>query len=484
MLKYLILLLLLISSFKASADECPDLEERYIETMVLTFQGFARQGSEPIWPNFHLTDQPAIFHFQNGHVYALGLNSSASLWEKLMIQQFPVLFCSKYFGSLPPLQPAFPIERQRAFVISLDHGNDTGTPFLPLLTFIHERFHIYQFRTFYKEKVVEAEIADYQNADLLAFVELEHRILTSFLQVNEPEIKLQYLKDYLAISHMRRQLIHPHSVKWEDHQQKMEGLADYVSVKAFQIFPYIPHFNAEEFLLKMRQKKNGGVVTPQDAMKGRHYFVGAVLGWALDFCEVKDWKWRIEKENISLQIMLENILAMNEEEMKKRCLILQETLDWIGIRKQIEQKLESERKEKEKIIQVFTAQEGVVIRMGTPSGHMSSGGTHERIYQVDRKKALVADTSIATSQDQAWTLRFHRIPLIFEEQNGDRMFKLHLHTPLQLNGKQMSLQEILEGYQRELDFISLSLKHEHCELESKRPGKICIEENYISFKFY
>lgn len=481
MIKYLISILIILSSFKIFAQENQDLEERYIEAMALTFQGFEKEGGESIWPNFCLTDYPTIFHFQNKHLYAFGLNPS-SLWENRLIHHSPVLFLSHYPSSLPPLHPAFLFEKQRTFVMSLDHGKDNS--FLPLLTFVHERFHIYQFQAFYKEKVVEAKLNDYQNPDLLAWIELEHHALTSFLQANESETKIEHLKDYVAIGYLRRQFFHPYSIKWEDHQQKMEGLADYVSIKTFQKFPYIPHFNAEEFILKMRQKKNGAIVTTQDAMKERHYFVGAVLGLALDFCRAKDWKSRIEKEEISLHSMLENIFYMNESEKKERCLRLQQQVDWIGIRKHIEQKLESDRKQKEEIIQVFMAQEGVTIHMGTPSGHMSSGGTHERFYQVDQKKALMVDTSIATSQDQAWMLHFYNIPLIFEEQNGDRIFKLPLHTILFLNGKPMSLLELLESNQKQLPFLSLSLKHDYCKLTSKRSGEIFIKEEEISFKFH
>lgn len=482
MLKYIIILLILISPCRIFASEETELEERYIETIALTFHGFAKEGSDAIWPRFHLTDRPAVFHFQNGHVYGFGLTSFSPVWEKRYIHQSFVLFSSEYQTTLPPLQPHFPFEGQRAFVMSLDQG--ARSPYLPLLTFVHERFHLFQFRAFPKEKVVEAEIADYQNVDLLSLIELEHRLLTSFLKTEEKAGKLEYLKDFLAINQMRRQQLHPHTILWEDHQQKMEGLADYVSVKTFQVFPYIPNFKAEEFLLKMRGHKNGDIVNTQDAWKGRHYFVGAALAWALDLCDVQNWKLRIEKENISLQALLESVLTMTEEERNERILRVQERLQLEEIRGQIELVMEKEKKEKEEVLQEFEGLDGIVIHMGTPSGRMSSGGRHEKSCQVDRKKALMADTSVAATQDQLWTLRFYGIPLIFEEPNGDRMFKLHPRTRLQINGQEMSLHAILQGDQRELAFSSLSLKHEHCELESKRPGKLSVEEGMILFQFY
>ena len=483
MSKYFILLILLFANCHLIAIEQIDLEKRYIETMALTFQAFTQEESQLIWPGFTLNDRPVVFHFQNGHLYAFGLRAHSPVWERGVIQNIPVLFSSRYPHVLPPLHPAFPMEREKAFVISLDHGQETS--FLPLLTFIHERFHLYQFRFFYKEKVVEAELANYQNADLLAWIEIENRLLTSFLQTEDEELKRECLKNYLAVSQIRRQLLHPTSIKWEDHQQKMEGLADYVSLKTFQTFPSIPDFKAEEFLLEMRQRKNSGIVTTQDALKGRHYFVGATLAWALDFCNVIDWKWRVEKKNVSLHQMLEEALPMSDEEKEARSLHLQQAFDWGVIRQQIEEKLESDSQAKKEIVQAFAAQEGVIIRMGTPSGSMSAGGRHQKSYQVDRQKALIADTSVATSQDQTWTLRFHAIPLIFEEPNGDRLFKLSPDTVLQLNGEEISLHDILEKEQKEHPFLTLSLKHPHCELNSQRAGKLCVEEDgFLSLQFH
>src|SRR4029077_4416163 len=157
----------------------------------------------------------------------------------------------------------------------------------------------------------------------------------------------------------------------------------------------------------------GLIFSTQDAIKGRHYFVGAALGWALDFCGIVHWKSRIEREDISLQSMLENVFFMEEAEKQERVMRVQKTLNWLEMREKIDQQLNKEKKEGEKVLQTFEAQEGIVIHMGLPSGHMSSGGRHQKSYQVDRLKALLEDTSLSTSQDQSWTLQFKSIPLVF-----------------------------------------------------------------------
>lgn len=482
MLKYFIILITFC--FWAIANDRAAFEQQSMETLALTFQAFEQEDSSTIWPHFHLSDRPAVFHFKNGHVYAMGLVRSMPVWEQRLIQRYPVLFCSQYPISLAPLHPSFPCGKQRAFVFCVDHGDETS--FFPLLTFVHERFHLYQFQFFYKENIREAVAADYQNIDFLAWMELEHRLLTFFLQSSDPTSKLQHLKNYVAVSQTRRQCLQPASVLWEDHLQKMEGLADYVSVKTFQVFDYLPHFNAEEVLLEMRKKKTNGLIfSSQDIMKGRHYFVGAVLGWALDFCGITHWKWRIENEKIALQTMLENALYMEKREKQERLLHVQKTLNWMEIKRQIHQQLEKEKRKGKEILQAFAAQEGIIIRMGTPSGHMSSGGQHQKSCQISRinAKALMHDTSISSSQDQSWTARFTNFPLVFEEQNGERIFKLNPQAVLELDENQISLEKMLQENRIEVHFSSLSLKDDSYELNSKRSGKICIESEAIFLKF-
>jgi hypothetical protein len=464
------------------AHEQEAFESRYIETMALTFQAFEQQGSESIWPHFHLAGRPTVFHFKNGHVYAFGLKRSSPRWESRLVQQHPLLFCEQYPVALAPLHPAFPVEQQRAFVFSLDHGNDSS--FFPLLTFIHERFHLHQFQFFKREKVAKPVSSDYQDVYPLALMELENRLLKQFLEATETKAKMESLKDYLAVSHIRRQQLHPASQMWEDHQQKMEGLADYVSVKTYEVFSYLPQFKAESALLEMRTKKTVGLASlAEDAIKGRHYFVGATLGWALDYCQVPNWKMRIERENISLQALLEEVLFMGDVERQGRLASVQSALNWNQIQADIRQQLDREKREIAQAVQDFEQQEGILVQMGLPSGHLSAGGQNVKTLQIDQAKALWGDTSLSTSQDQSWILRFKAMPLLLEEQNGHRTFKLNPEATIQVDGQKMSLAEIVEKNVSQVPFSSLSLQDEHCELQSTRSGKIVVQDKCVSFLF-
>lgn len=463
---------------------CADFEQRSIETLALTFQSFEEKGADPIWPGFDLASSPAVFHFNNGHVYAFGLKGPLPLWEKRLMNRCPVWYCPSHPASLVPLDPTFRIENQEAFVFCLDHGNDASD--LPLLTFVHERFHLHQFQYFQKGSAGRPLPSDYQTVDQLAWMELENRLLSHFLKTDDRKVKMEGLKDFIAVNQTRRMTMHPASVRWEDHQQMMEGLADYVSVKTFQTFSLIPSFKAEEALLEMRDKKTAGNRSLLlDGIKGRHYFIGAVLALALDDCGTKDWKKRIEAGTVSLLQLLEISMGSDENGRRERVARVKEQLDWAAIQQRIAKHIEKEKKEREQMISSFAKQEGVVINIGIPSGHMSAGGRHAKSCQLDQgRKVYVEDTSTAASEDQSWMLRFKGIPLVIEGLKGERQFKMAPDVILQVDGNLMVLKTVLEkASDKELPFSCIEFQTPFCELSSTRPGKLIGQGNSLSLEF-
>lgn len=481
MIKFVLFLLIVVISFDfhSFANEKMD-EKKIIETLASTFQSFEEGKGEAIWPSFQLADKPTILHFAGGSMYAMGSSLELSSWEMQSYGNFPVLFHKEPSNQLPAFDTAYPLEGKEVVVFRLDQIESS----LSILTFIHERFHQYQFQNFEKEKVAPPVLADYQNPFILTWMELEQRLLALFLKAKTDDEKMEHIRNYLAVNKRRRLAIHPHSVRWENHQQKMEGLADYVSVKASQLIPELANIDAEKYLLEMRKKKNSGVIfTPQDAMKGVHYFEGAVIGWALDFYGVENWKKLIEKEKVSLFDLLSSYLQMNDDEMNERLARVKKEFQWEEIHHQIEKCFEQSREQSEKIIKTFIEQEGVSINIGIPSGRMSAGGHHQKAISMnDGQKALIEDSSLASTQDQTWTLRFTKIPLVFEEKNGRRCLKMNDRVEIELDGKMTSLANLLQGNQ-EMHFSSLSLKNDYCDLHSQRPGRILIEQGQIFLQF-
>lgn len=461
-----------------------DFEQRSIETLALTFQSFEEKGGDPIWPGFKPAGTPAVFHFNNGHVYAFGLKGPLPLWEKRFMNHYPFWYCPSHPASLVPLDPTFRIENQQAFVFCLDHGQEVSD--MPLLTFVHERFHLHQFQYFQKGSAGRPMPSDYQTVDQLAWMELENRLLSHYLKTDDRKVKMQCLKDFIAVNKTRRLTMHAASVRWEDHQQMMEGLADYVSVKAFQTFSLIPSFKAEETLLEMREKKTAGNPSLlEDGIKGRHYFVGATLALALDDCGMKDWKKRMEAGSASLQQLLEISIGSDENGRRERAARVKQLFNWAAIRQNIALLLDQEQKEREQMASAFAKQEGVVINIGIPSGHMSAGGRHAKSCALGHgRKILVEDMSTASSEDQSWMLSFKKIPFVIEGQKGDRQFKMKPEAILQVDGNPMTLKTVLQkASEKELSFSCIAFQTPFCELSSTRPGKITGQGNSLSLVF-
>ncbi|WP_154017775.1 hypothetical protein [Candidatus Protochlamydia phocaeensis] len=458
-------------------------EKKQVEILALTFRAFHTSERERVWPGFQLSHLPTIVHFKNDHVYAFQFKGARELWSLQVIQRYPVLFCSHYPSSLSHLMlhPAFSIEGQRAFVFKMEDEGKRAD--LSLLTFIHERFHLHQFQYFADIKGIKEAYQDHRNEDNLVLMEIEHRVLVRFLMEMEPSRKEEALKDYLAVNATRQALLAPASRAWESHQQHMEGLADYVSLKAFQVFPFLPSFQAEEYVLRMREGKTTGLTAiSQDAIKGRHYFVGAVLGMALDFCHVQDWKMAVQQGKASLQDLLAQALPLSSLEVYARLSRLHEEEEWEDIRSGIHEKLEKEKREFEEVRQAFHQQEGIAVSVSLPKQRTSGGGSYQKMYHFDYLKIALGETSCTTSQDQQWKLNFDAIPFLFEHKSGERIFKLKEDALFQIDGRAIALRDLLDQEQS-LSFTSLFWKEEGSELACSLAGRLYAEEGRICVKF-
>ena len=67
----------------------------------------------------------------------------------------------------------------------------------------------------------------------------------------------------------------------------MEGLADYVSFKTFDVLNVFDQYNANKKLQRMLEMYAKSPDITERAVKWRHYGVGAAMGYGLDFLQVK-----------------------------------------------------------------------------------------------------------------------------------------------------------------------------------------------------
>lgn len=466
----IIIKLMVCFSILVSSVYADEKEEMHL--LARTMQAFQSRQSHEIWPHFNLQSLPTVVHYKNGHAYAFLFPGSPKNWKRLFIDQYPVLFSENQTSLLQvPLHPAYKVEGQKAFVFSMDQSPDFS-----LLTFIHERFHLHQFRYFSQLHETRGEYLDHQNVTNLSMMELENKLLTRFLECREENQKRIYLKSFLAVVAIRRPMLHAKSIEWEDHQQKMEGTADYVSLKTYQVFPFMMDFDAEKTLLKMRSKK----ISPslyQDVVKGRNYFVGTVICLALDFCHVHGWKKQVANGTKSLHQLLAEALPLTVLEQEMLLSEMVKEFDYDLIEAQIRDKLNEEKRQLGILQDSFKQQAGIAIRVGLPKQHTTSGGRFENSFHFADTKISRKETSTAMSEDQRWTLNFDAIPMVFQDKQGVRLFKLE-DAVLEVDGVEIVLFEI-----QQKTFSTITLKSPHCNLKASIPGKIYFSAGTLHIEF-
>lgn len=480
MYKFITLLLILVinSSFISFQNE---EEKAPIEILASTFEVFETKDINPVWPKFELKSLPTIIHFENGHIYSFGLPQNDK-WETITVKGQKFQFSDKdpWGVTKVMMHPGFMVEGKKSFIFKMNAGMKDLT--LPILTFVHERFHLHQFSYFNRDGEKSGGYSKEWDEQNQVFIGLENWLLEQFLIEKENPSRLELIKDFIAVNSARQKLLDPSSVTWEDLQQRMEGLADYVCLKTFATFPLLKDFNAETIMLKMRQNKTSvhySVVN--DAIKGRHYFVGAALGFALDFCKA-DWKLKTE-QGAPLREILAQSLALTSVEMETRVEKIKNSLVYSRISESIKEKLSQEKGEIDGIIARYNILDGIQVRVGRPQQPFSGGGRNHKSVQMGNGKTVsIRDISFSSSRDNKWKLKFKDIPLVFEDNHGGRIFKMDGQTSIQIDDEKFSLKDLMKE-SKSLSFSSIKWEGTQCELHAELPGTLECSEDQVLIHF-
>lgn len=473
MIKYISILICILTSFNAFST----VEENQVKILSDTHQALDLPQANEVWPGYNLQKMPTIVHFENGHLYSFNLDLKD--WEILSHSNPRLSFSAndEWGVTEVKMQPAFPIGDKEAFIFAMN--SEIPEIERPIFTFVHERFHLHQFDHFNRPEEGFARYMDEWNEDNQVLIGVENWLLTNFLK----DKKIEWLKDYVAVAVHRRQIVEVPTHAWENLQQRMEGLADYVSYKTYEVFPIVGDFDMATYILEGRQNKlHGNYSILTDAMKSRHYFVGAALGIALDFCDVKGWKQEVEK-GAPLQLLLDRAIGMSDDEIDERVARLKSSPDYAEIESNVLNILAYEKEQVQNSIESYKAVEGVVVGLSIPRKPISGGGeVGKRSYIGKGATMNIRDTSVSSSQDQDWQLSFKRIPYMVEDQRGVRTFKLNPQTMFEIDQERFCLQD-LQKENRVLSFESLAWNDSHSEFACKLSGLLHIKDGKVFVQF-
>lgn len=402
-----------------------------------------------VWKDFDLLETPLVITFPNGHVYAFGLKTNNLKWQTKQIENATFLFSDQDHWNLSQIamQDKFLIDGQEAFVFRIDEDkNPANFKERPILVLVHELFHRYQFSHFEGVKDI-GQYADGLNIENLALIHLEERILTDFIMAEESD-KLDILKNYMAIHEIRSRIINPSSLNWEYFQQMMEGLADYTSIQTFKKFQVLENFSDKHHLNHLFT----GYIHSKDpqelAVKWRHYGVGAMIGFSLDFLHVENWKDRVEKGEPQ-GVILKEALFLSETEKNHRIGHMKALYDYDLVFSKMEQKVNSFQEMLESYLSEYDAEDGIIAHIGRPSGvNINGGGSNYGIFHLqDGNTMLLKDKSFSSSPDNSWEIEFKDIPLFFQDKAGDRIVKVDPDLQIMIDGIKHPAKKLMETKQ-------------------------------------
>jgi hypothetical protein len=442
------------------------------------------KGEERLWPGYDFTKEPLVITFDNGHVYGFHLKSNDSAWKPLTVNQQTVLYSSidLWEASEAHMNPQFPIGDQKAYVFHLDAMK--GNPFLPFLVLVHERFHQHQFSHFDKFNVELDAYQDDANVENIALMLLEEHILSDFLKAL-PSEKKEILRDFMAVSKTRRGLISTSSDAWELFQQRMEGLADYASIKLFDNTTILPRFDGSEYIANTLQSYINDKNVAEIAMKWRHYGVGSALGYALDCMQVPGWKEKLEKKGLSQIELLEQCIKLSNEEITARLEKVKQNYNYSELHNNAEKSLKEHQNEIASGFEKFNSQEGICINVSRPPGLVVAGAGNSQVtYQLsDGSMMLLSDTSQAITTDHLWRLEFNNIPVLFQKKGGFHEFKVETNLEIKLDEKNYNLQDIAnQGVTKSFNSIAFEGRRGRFASE-KHPGTIFSKDSKVFILF-
>lgn len=456
-------------------------EIRSVQIIADSISALDKQTNQ-VWPNYAISESPTILTFNNGHVYALNFASNDIGWQKIQVGSHQILYSpiDKWGFTHTPMNVRFSIEGQSAFVFQLDMMDDDQLFFF---VFVHERFHRYQDEHF--RPMPSMSYKNNFDVENLSLMKLEENILADFIRAKGDSAKqLDLLKDFAAVNQVRLTFLYPASQIWEGHQQRMEGLADYVSLRLYQSYNVLG-FSSELHLRSVLLEHEGDSVVSDRAVKWRHYGVGAALGYALDFLQVPHWKERVEKEGISQIQILQQSLNLSADEISKRLITVEAAYGYDSLFDQVSEKVTEYQASVHTILKDYERLEGVKVVLERPKrAGISGGGINQRmVFLEDGSTLSVGDSSLSSTTNNSWKLIFTDVPFLFQKKSGSREFKLEKDTVLILNNKEYKLKELIKQ-KVILLFDSITWKCKTSEFVAKElSGRVVIQDGKLSIQF-
>lgn len=238
-----------------------------------------------VWPGFSVLDQPVLIYDEGKRSFLIAHPAPPADYQAVTSAP-PAVFEKQ--GSIPDLKFAFQFHR-------LVNGIDTfayrytadDKPASAVSTIVHERFHVHQEKWFSAER--RAERRSEPDAEDLALAALEQAALKSALAATDPLQSSRSIRRFLA-ARAARYARRPDGRAPENHEERMEGMAEYVELSLLERPEVAP---TRLGMIGKISRRLAAFPEIDDMEKHRYYATGAAQGLLLERGGPKDWKEQV-----------------------------------------------------------------------------------------------------------------------------------------------------------------------------------------------
>lgn len=337
----------------------------------------------------------------------------------------------------------------------LEEWNFVQSPYNEIKLILHEAFHVYQEKLAPEKYANEMVVSQYPLLDPVnnALYVLEGQILRDAILLKDPDIRLEKIKEFVAVRTVRQSRLEKDFIEYENLNEFVEGTAKYVEYKFMKIGEkiepigemYYHHgFNGYRDILT-RQFENKindmvNIVSVNDnrfgnkfgtgPMRFRLYELGACQALLLDEV-MPEWKKKIFQKDVYLCDLLKSSLKLSESNLEK---YLNQAKAEYNYDKAYQDKLEFEQQGnklvKEKLNSILQTDNTLItISYLNYTERIGIAFTPFGVTQVSKESAIYEMVPIKIRFKEGVELKFKQVIPVFIDK-GKKVIKFAVQTPV------------------------------------------------------
>lgn len=415
---------------------------------LLSANPYLGKSYDHVWPKFN-TQNPIILtkgtklKAYNFKPKSKGWSSKEGYFEK-----------EDDIGELSAIvmDPAFRFEGVSVFVFR--ESSDDSFPL------VHELFHPFQQKRFLVSD--EKSYPALYNIENQALFEIEEEILQSYC-LAEGSARKTFKEEFLLIHKFRLSLLDEASQAYEDREERIEGLANYVAARITG--------DKTPLIRGLKGLRSDSKIVDK-SLKWRFYTIGALLGFMLDE-EPGDWKKEAEetplihlfKENLSSQDkVLKTLKLLKFYRFDERKEAVKKQIDFA------QKRIEDEKR-------AFNDLKGRSFHIEYKSP-LSSGGLVQEIIKLEDGSTLHKQLN-SMAETGEWRLGLRGQPYVMITDSS-QVFKETENLMIEMDGKKIPLNELNEG---EIAFKKVAWEGLNSKFESKKEGTLINQPGRVTLVF-